>query len=215
MQIVEKSQPFTFNYVSIDRADDLPVAFEVWDVTTGTAVFVDAIAGASIGNGSYIGSFESSAEKTFLIIGAVFTDGSFTTPDLNYSPDAESYQVAGFFLSTLAFTYGTYDQAEGLAIRAAVYDFSTGSPVFVQNIVLTLVSLGVYLGIFNGSVQHTYAIESVVYTSGSFLTVDLNRLPSCDNFTAFQYPDVIVENVLDEAILVGQSTEAILEGNCA
>lgn len=203
MEIV--GSPFSFNYTAYDQADDLFVAFQVYDVTTGTAVFASTVPGNYAGFGAYTADFVGVAGKTYLVIGAVYTSGSFTVVDTNRSPGAECFQMVGESVVSLAFNYVAYDQATNLHVRATVFEITSMTQAPIDTVPMAHVALGVYFGAYLGTVDQNLLIASIVYTDSGFTTVDLNRAPGSDNFACI---DLGVVNVLASATLLGQCTEA-------
>lgn len=213
MELVQANQVFSVSYGAFDQSDDLDVGFYVYDVSTGSPVFVEIIAGESAGFGAYTSTYTAASGQTFLIIGAVFTDDTYVTLDPIYSPDAQCFQAPESSVVTfLAFNYATFDADPNLFIQASIYSLSSGSPVLVDTYELELAGLGAYFGFFDGDQGNTYVVTSVVYTDDTYMEVNTARAPAVDSFDCITAG---VTNVLCEAELIGQSTEAILEGNCA
>lgn len=213
MEIIQGAQVFNFNYAAYDQNNSLFVQFRVYDVSSGTPVFLANVTGQAAGFGVYTGTYSGSFGQSFLVIGAVFTDGSFTALNGLYGPDANCFQIlSAGGVTFLPFNYATYDANPALFIRASVSDLSSGSPVFVQNVVMHHLVLGVYFGSFSGVLSKTYMISSAVYTDGTYSTIDFNRAPAAESFDCISATVVVLE--LDNAILVGQSLDAVLEANC-
>lgn len=116
-----------------------------------------------------------------------------------------------------AFNYTAYDMATGLFVRAAVYDLTTGTPVFVQNVVMAEAALGSYNGLFTGLPGRVYAIISAVYTDGTYAVLDTNRAPATETVQSLSIiptggnptanlitPDVLRGSLVDPPVLVGQ-----------
>lgn len=206
------STPFSFNYTAYDQNDSLLVSFSVYDLSGSNPALLGTVVGVYAGFGVYTGQFVGVPGKTYLVIGAVYMDNSYTIPDPDRSPGADCFQMVSGSVVLLAFNYAAYDQASDLNIRATVYDNTTGTPVSVGTVEMPFVAIGVYAAKFTGQLGKNYIIASVVYTDNTFATVDPNRAPGCDNFDCITLG---VTNVLASAVLIGQSTEAILEGSCA
>lgn len=213
MQLVQPSQDFNVSYAAFDQSDNLEVGFRVYNITTGTPVFVETLAGTSVGFGVYTANYQGNAGQIFLIVGAVYTDGTYTMLVSLYGPDSECYQIIGTSVIVMAFNYTAYDADDALFIRAAVYDTSTGTPVFLQNINLVLAAIGAYIGVFTGTLGKTYVAAIAVYTDGTYSTVNTARAPAAASLSTVESGNVVFE--LADAILEGQSIDAILEGNCA
>lgn len=82
------------------------------------------------------------------------------------------------------FNYVSADQQTGLFVAANIFDTTTGSPVFVEQIPLIEVdpvkSPGTYSGIFTPVTAKVYDIVSMVYTDPDFTTLDPDRAPGCE-----------------------------------
>ncbi len=210
MRIVTSTQKFAFNYTAYDQSPSLYVAFSIYNVTTGSAVFVQKVNATYAGFGSYTGTFTGLLSATYLIIGVVYTDNTYSTPDTSRPPTADTYQVVSGGITYFAFAYATYDQATGLSIQGTVYDVTTGSPVLSSNPSFTYVAFGVYFATFTASLGHTYDALGIVYTDGTFVTPDNTRAPSSDEFDSFTAGGGTTF-ILPTATLVGQSLIATLE----
>lgn len=71
----------------------LAVAMSVFDVTTGSAVLVSGPA-AMIdlsGLNTYFGQFTAAVNKNYIVVKAVYTDGTFATLDTDYPQGSESF----------------------------------------------------------------------------------------------------------------------------
>lgn len=205
MQLVQAGQPFSLNYVAYNQDAGLDVAFFVYDVTTGAAVFNSTIYASHAGLGAYSAIFTGVASKTYLIIGAVYTSGPFPVIDTAWAPVADTYQVASNPVTFLPFNYATYDQNTSLYIQGSVYDMSSGTPVLVDQVVMDHVFCGVYFGSFVGVSAKTYAIASAVYDS-SYTTPDPYRAAACENFDCISITgSSTILNVMQSAILRGQN----------
>ena len=212
MEIIAGGQPFSFNYAAYDQSTALFVAFNIYDVSTGTSVFLSQVISTYSAFGIYMGGYSPQPGKSYLIIGVVYTDNTYATPNLNYSPSAEFYQVPASGVTFLPFGYGTYDQNAAIFVKASVYDMSTGSPVFVQAVSTAYVAFGVYFGHFTGTLGKTYQIAEIVYTDNTYTTVDTSRSPGCDDFDCIALTAGTVNNYF-QATLIGQSLSATLIGS--
>ena len=203
--IVKAGQQFNFNYPTWDRATGLFVAATVYDVTSGTAVFVAQIAMIDVASlGIYEGLFTPLAGKSYLIISAVYTDGTYTVPDLTRGPVADQYDCFTTDTSLLNFNYGAFDQDASLTIEATVYDISTGTPVQVDQFNMTYVALGVYFGQYLGTVNKNYLVAVV--------PSDLDRAQSADSFQCFELSTGGGSVSTCSAELIGQSLNGVLKG---
>lgn len=210
MDLVEASVPFCFNYVDYAQSTNLFVRAAVYDVTSGSAVFVENVVMPTVAIGMYSGNFTGTPGKTYLIISVIYTDDTYATPDPNRAPAARCFQVVGNEVLYLAFAWAAFNQLSSLDVAANIYDMSSGSPVFVLQSAMAHVANGVYFGSYTGSLNHTYQALSVVYTDDTFVTPDTFYAPGGD---AFQCISSIV-NEITSATLVGQSLNAVLKGAC-
>lgn len=217
MNVFNVGQRFSFSYVSYDQDPSLDVRFKIYDVTSGTPVFLETILANYLAFGAYEGSRVGDALTAYLVIGVVYKSGS---PDPDRSPTCDTYREAS--IQFLATAYGTYDQNDSLFIQTSVYDTSTNLPVLVSNIPMSLVDFGVYLSHFTGAVGLTLTATSAVFTDGTYTTVDINRSASSETFECLEKSVIVVEltnATLDgqsiDATILGQSVDAILEGYCA
>jgi hypothetical protein len=193
MQFIEAGQNFSFNYTTYDQNTGLFVAFSVYNVTTGSAVFVQKINGANIGFGCYSADLMGVAAQTYLIIGLVYTDGTYTTIDTTRAPTADVFQVLQSTTTFFGFALAAFDLASGLDVKATVYKMTSGSPVLDSTDVMTEVLAGVYFGSFSGSVGNTYQIISLVYTDNTFTTPDLSYSPSAQGYDSIHLtPNILV-----------------------
>lgn len=210
MELVSIGQPFNFNWAAFDQNNFLFVAFQVYDVTSGAPILVDTVPGVLTTAGAYCGTYTGLAVgKTYLVVGGAYTDGTFTVYNDNYSQGADSFQVAGGEITFFPVNYVAYDGYNGLFIRSAIYDITTGMTVFVSNVDLINILYGVYFASFTGLFGHTYAAISVVFTDGTYTTPDPNRSPGCESFDAILAGNTTI--VLESAVLTGQSLRATLE----
>jgi hypothetical protein len=205
MRLVTPGQLFSFNYTSYDQNASLFVQFKIYDVSSGTASFVSNVVASLAGFGSYMATFNPVANKTYLVIGLVYTSGSYITVDTTRSPSADVYQSAEETISFLGFNYAAYDQNASLNVQASIYKLSTGSPVLLTTASMVHVTNGVYFGSYTATIGNTYNIASVVYTSNSFLTPDLTRAPNVEEFDSFQLADEIY--VLGPGVLRSNQSE--------
>lgn len=209
MDLIPPSGVFCFNYTAFDQATGLSVQASIYDVSTGSPVFLTTVNLSAISTGAYTGNYMASQNKTYLVAIAVFTDGTYSTVDVNRPPVAYCFQTLVSFIMSWAINYGAYDMASNLNLRAAVYDMTTGSPVFVQNVAMVYVIFGIYFGVFSSGVEEkTYIIETLVYTDGTFSTVDTDYSAGVDNFT----PLTLSITNLFSATLVGPTLAATLQG---
>lgn len=199
MQIVQPT--FGVNYGSFDQNDSLDVRFNVWDCSGVAPVFVGQITGDLDGFGCYSAEVAGVAGKLYLVIGMVYSAG---VPNVNRSPGAETYLTAVGEVAALEFgiNYAAYDLADDLDVTAHVYE----DQAEIDTMTLDYVELGVYFGKYGGIIGHSYVIASLV-------DGDPNRSPGLDNYDAVSFTGGSGFGFC-EAVLVGQSTDAILEGPC-
>lgn len=208
MQFVKYGQPFSFDYSAYDQASGLFVAAKIYNVTTGTPVFDSQVVMSELLDGVYEGQFTGLYGQSYLVISAVYLDGTYTTLDTSRAPAAECYQDIELDSKFLLFNYGSYDQDETLYIAGNV--FEDGS--FLSQEAMDHVFAGVYFAAFTGSLDKTYSVVKTVYTDAGFTTPDPNRAPSGETFQSYLFSSItVVKNVLAGAVLVGQELEAVLE----
>lgn len=195
--IVNPGQPVSFVYPTYDEATGLYVAANIYDVTTGTPVFLTQTAMSDIGsNGIYAGEFTPVSDTSYLVIMGVYLDAGFTTIDTTRSPGAENYDAFTVDAMLLNFNYGAYDQDASLTVHATIYNLTDSINAVVT---MTHVLIGVYFGQYQGSLAKTYLVTKV--------PTDTSRPPGADNFQAYIFSGTAVNNFF-EATLVGQRTIA-------
>lgn len=79
--------------------------------------------------------------------------------------------------------YPSYDLNTGLFVRASVYDVS-GAPSLLGTVNLSHVASGVYSGSYTASAGVVYLVISLVYTDGTYSTVDTTRAPEVDSYSS-------------------------------
>lgn len=209
MQIISAS-PFSFNYTAYDQSGSLYVAFSIYDVTSGTPSFITKINAQYSAFGAYMAGYTGTIGKTYLVIGLVYTDNTYATVDVTRAPSADVFQFTNVQALYIGVAYAAFDLATGLSMQASVYDMSTGSPVFVQTASMAHVYAGVYFGSFTGTLNKTYQIAGVVYTDGSYSTVNFTYAPSCDEFDCITLNPTYILNEYQVPTLIGQSLNAVL-----
>lgn len=90
--IAKAGVPYGFNYTAFDHDESLFVAAQIYNVTTGTPVFLSQVPMFHVEQGSYNGVFTPADGQVYAIVMLVYTDGTYTTPDPDRSPGAESVQ---------------------------------------------------------------------------------------------------------------------------
>jgi hypothetical protein len=186
MIVIQADQNFSFNYTTYDQNDSLFVGFNVYDVTTGTPVFLQLIEATYAGFGSYVGSYLSEPGKTYVVIGVVYTNGSFNVVDTTRSPSSDVYQVFSGAILDLGFVYSTYDFSSSLSVQATVYNTTNGTPVLESTVVMDYINFGVYYGSYAGEALQSFQVIGVVYTNNTYATPNLNYAPSSDSFECVQ-----------------------------
>jgi hypothetical protein len=209
MELVQVSQAFTLSYTAYDQSNSLFVAFDLYDISSGTAVFIERLLATYTIGGTYLSSYTPAANKTYLVIGAVYTNNAYIALNPIYGPNAQCYQtISSSAVTNLNFNYASYDANDSMFIRSFVYDTSTGTPVYVDSVDLSLVEKGVYFGSYQGTAGKSYSVTSIVYTDDTYTIVDTNRAPGSDSFDCIRLSVVVVE--LANAILTGEYQGATL-----
>lgn len=211
MQLVQSSIRFSFNYVDAFQESNLFVAALIYDVTSGTPVFNSKVAMTHAAFGVYTGSFFGAPNASYLVISAVYTDGTYTTPDTNYAPESDEFQCFPMTVTYFIFDYTDYGQSPSLNVAAKIYDVSTGSPVFNSQVTMNHVALGCYFGFFNGVAGKTYETAKMVFTDGTFMTPAPDRAAGSDAFQAAVVGGISITNKLRSATLIGQTLNATLK----
>lgn len=89
MELAPANIELTFE-VTFD-ANNLNVGMSVYDTTSSMPTLVQGpLAMANVIGNTYIGKFTGNPGQTYLIFKAVYTDGTFTTLDTDYSQGSES-----------------------------------------------------------------------------------------------------------------------------
>lgn len=91
MQIIQSGKPFPFDYTAFDERSDLFVSASIFDVT-GTPFLVQNVVMSHVFLGCYVGMFTGSIDRQYAIIKAVYTDGTYSTPDPNRAPGTDTVQ---------------------------------------------------------------------------------------------------------------------------
>ncbi len=73
--------------------------------------------------------------------------------------------------------YTAYDLSEVLTIAAKIYDITSGTAVIDSTVAMPHVINGTYAGVFDADDGKTYLVNTMVYTSGSYITPDTNYTP--------------------------------------
>lgn len=214
MQIVQPGQNFSFNYTDPFQRDTLFIRFEVWDVSA-TPALVATVNGQYTSNGSYMGIYQGVAGDQFMVIGLVYTDGTYTTIDTSAGQTTDVYQIvpSNGSITTLGFSYASYDYSSALHLRATIWNMTSGAPVSAGNATMAHVAHGVYFGNYVAVADSTYGALMVVYTSGSFATPDTNYSPGSPSFSALDLPVVIAVEGTAHLIGGGQGQTGVITVN--
>lgn len=119
MQFVDAAVPYPFE-VTYD-SPSLFVAMQVYNVTSGTPVFVNQVVMNHVYGNTYFGQFTPEAGQQYVINKAVFTDDTYTDLDIDYSQGSDSLRAddfAGIFLNALI-THYQESGSVGEAIQTA------------------------------------------------------------------------------------------------
>lgn len=206
MQTITPGIPFVFKYPTAGMIPGLFVAGRVYDVSTGTAVFVSSVVMTEDDDGVYSGNFVGGSAKSYLVIAAVYIDNTYSTVDIAYPPEAENFKSLDAPQAFACFNYGAFDQDIGLYVGANIYDCTSGTPAFDSFIPMPHVFAGVYSGVFTGVNNGAYAATSLVYTDPARTIIDTGRAPGSDSFTLFNsVVSAVIVNVLQQATLVANT----------
>lgn len=93
-QIIENSVvTCAFDYTDFGQSPSLFVQASVYEVILGSPVFVTNVEMAYVTLGAYLGLFTGETGKLYSISKMVFTDGTFTVPDPDRAPGADTFQA--------------------------------------------------------------------------------------------------------------------------
>lgn len=81
---------FFYNYVNAEQQDTLHIAANLYDVSTGTPVLISKVPMTYVTLGAYVGAFTGSVSTNYQVVMVVYTDGTYSTPDPNFAPAADS-----------------------------------------------------------------------------------------------------------------------------
>lgn len=215
MQIVSPSSQMPISYQAGNQNPFLFVRAKVYDVSTGSAVFLTNVNLVETVNGLYCGSYPSTSTKSYLTIAVVYTNGTYSTIDLGWGPAAQCYRTQDAPLNTFLLNYGTYDQSTSLYVGASIFDVTTGSAVFKSFFSMNQVFAGVYFGSYAGISLSSYVATTSVYTDGTYAVVDSSRPSGSDiiEMTVASTTNTVI-NITTPLTLIGQNLTAILEASC-
>lgn len=217
MQTVLNAQKMAFDYPAYDQATGLFVAGNVYDVSTGTPVFDSQVAMTHVGLGVYEGTFVPVGGKTYLVISAVYTDGTYGTIDTSRAAESDEYfcitDSTSFDNLLFAFDYTDYGQSSGLFVQAKVWDLSGASPALAASVTMVHVLAGCYFGSYAGLTGKTYVAEKAVYTDSGHTTPDTDRAPAGSDYAAFHFTSAVQDdNIRIRLTLAGR---IVTSGNLA
>ena len=211
MKFVTDGFQFSFDYTNPLQDGDLLVAAEIYDVTSGAAVFVETVPMSFNEFGSYTGNFTGVKGHTYLAICLVFTSLAYVTADTQYAPESYFYHVIGAADAMFYWDYTAFDHASSLSVRTKIFKVTSGTPVLLSEIVPSYVAHGVYFARYQCEVGDSYQVLTPVYTDGSYGTVDLTRAPVSDSFQCVQF-NVVNNSVSSGTVLRGTANSAKLRG---
>lgn len=94
--IIPSGKPINFEYSAFDGIAVLFPAMKVYDLSSGTAALVATVGMTHVFNGTYWGTYTfPSGVKNYLVQKSVYTDGTFATLAVGYSPGSETVEVDG------------------------------------------------------------------------------------------------------------------------
>lgn len=199
--IVNPGQIVSYNYPTYDQAVGLHVGATLYDVTTGSAVFVSGpTALADLGNGVYENSFIPTSNRSYLVILLVYLDSGLTMVDTTRAPGAQNYDAFTSDSHKLNFNYGAYDLDSSLTLSAVIFNITDVTSATVS---MAHVLGGVYFGTYSGIVGKSYCVVK----SPS----DTSRPPGADDFQAYTFSGGGGTTInIFEAAVIGQSLNATL-----
>lgn len=184
MKNITPDQPFSFEYPEFDQDGSLFVAGLVHEIIAGVPTLVATVPMAELENGTYSGNYTGSSGKRYLVICGVYSDAEFTVP-ADYAPEAECFNGNPVGSTALDFNFGAFDRTPTLLVAGNLYDVSSGVGVFVRQVAMTHVALGVYFGTTTGIDGKTYSLNKLVYSDEELTTPDLAWAPGADGFQCF------------------------------
>lgn len=81
------------------------------------------------------------------------------------------------------FSYPAFNMASNLFVQASIYDVTTGTPSLVSTVAMTDTAFGVYSGDFSGQSGKVYLVIALVYTDGTYSTIDTTYAPWADSYS--------------------------------
>lgn len=214
MQLVQSGQSFSFNYTDPYQRSGLFVAFSIYDVTS-SPILVETIDGIYAANGSYMAAYEGTAGHTYVLIGAVYTDNTYSVIDTTAGQIADVFYVISSSSSVInfGFAYASYDYSNTLHLRANIWNVTTGSPVSAGTASMINIADGVYYGSYAGAASNSYSALAIVYTDGTFSTPNPSYAPASPSFTSITLPISIVVEGNAHLIGQGQGQQGIITVN--
>lgn len=212
MIIFKPTVPFSIDYAAYGLESGLFVQASVYDVSSGTPVFDSVVVLTEIQEGLYVGTFTGVATKSYITISLVYTDGTYATIDTSKAPSAECYKSNDAPVAFIAINYGVYTQESDLFIAANLYNCTTGTAVFVSKTAMVHILGGVYFVALTGTADSCYEVLKLIYTDGTYVTVDTNWNAGSDSLQLFAGGSGGSSAVLIlSANLRGQSLKAVLK----
>lgn len=172
--LVNGGQSANFSYPTFDMDAALFVAGNLYDVTTGVAVFISQIVMAYEASGVYVGNFTPTSGHNYLVIAVVYIDGTYTTLDISRAPWGANYEASIADTASININYGAFDQ-NGTLSPLAKFINMTDSTTF--SVVMVHVFAGVYFAQTTGAIGKQY-LTVVDPSNGSYS-------PSSDSFQCF------------------------------
>lgn len=189
----------------------------IYDVTSGSPVFVTTVPLVEIQDGFYSGNFFGLSGKTYLVIVLNYIEPDYVTIDVARAPWAEIYKEDSAPVGFMGFNYGAFDLESDLNVYANIFNCTTGTPEFDSQVLMDHVLGGVYFGSANGESNNCYDVLKFVYQDAG-ITVDDNWSPGSDTIqllsggpgqTIFIGAKLIGQQLV--GTLVGQALSATLK----
>lgn len=151
-----------YNYTSYDLSPSLFIAAIIKDLTSGTPVVISGpnpIPLQHTNLGSYIGSFVPAAEKIYEINIMVYTDNTYTTPNVAYTPATELYTTQ---YAPMAQSFWLTD------ITTAIFNPAVSAANFLRSLSLGNVATSVWGALrssFTGAGTFGEALQGIITPS--------------------------------------------------
>lgn len=89
------------------------------------------------------------------------------------------------------FVYEAFDQSASLSVQFSIYDASSGTPVLIQTLGATYEGSGNYTGTYLAQPDIQYMVTGLVYTDGTFTTIDTTRSQFSEVYQTFNGSSVL------------------------